>query len=92
LKNSAVLINTARGEIIDEAELIRMLKDKRISAAGFDVYENEPQVNPELFKLDNVILLPHIGSATVEARTGMALLAAENIAAVLNGKRPLTPV
>jgi glyoxylate reductase len=92
IKQSAVLINTARGEVVDEAELIGLLKKKRISAAGFDVYENEPELNPELFKLDNVLLLPHIGSATTEARTRMALLAAKNVAAVLKGKKPLTPV
>lgn len=92
MKQSAVLINTARGEIVDEAALIRLLKRKRISAAGFDVYENEPELNPELFKLDNVLLLPHIGSATTEARTRMALLAAKNVVAVLKEKKPLTPV
>jgi glyoxylate reductase len=92
IKSSAVLINTARGEIVDEKELIELLKNKKISAAGFDVYENEPNLNPDLFKLDNVLLLPHIGSATMEARTNMALLAARNVEAVLKGKKPLTPV
>ena len=92
LKQSAILINTSRGEIIDEEELIRVLKRKRIYAAGLDVFENEPEINMELFKLDNVVLLPHIGSATIEARTGMALLAAKNVVAVLSGKKALTPV
>ncbi|MGE5796227.1 MAG: 2-hydroxyacid dehydrogenase, partial [Ignavibacteria bacterium] len=92
IRPDAVLINTARGEIVDEKELIDLLKQKKISAAGFDVFENEPDLNPDLFKLDNVILLPHIGSATKEARTNMALLAAKNVAAVLKGKKPITPV
>lgn len=92
IRPDAVLINTARGEIVDEKELIELLKQKKISAAGFDVFENEPDLNPDLFKLDNVLLLPHIGSATKEARTNMALLAARNVAAVLKGKKPITPV
>jgi glyoxylate reductase len=92
IRPDAVLINTARGEIVDEIELIELLKQKKISAACFDVFENEPNLNPELFKLDNVLLLPHIGSATREARTNMALLAARNVAAVLKGKKPITPV
>lgn len=92
LKRTAILINTARGEIIDEKELIKMLKAKKIFSAGLDVFENEPNINPELFKLDNVVLLPHIGSATNEARTAMAMLAAKNVIAVLNGKKPITPV
>ncbi len=92
LKSSAVLINTSRGEVIDETELIKVLKQKRIYAAGLDVYENEPGINKELFKIRNAVLLPHIGSATVEARTEMALLAAKNVAAVLSGKKALTPV
>jgi len=92
LKKSAIIVNTARGEIVDEKELIKILKQKKIFSAGFDVYENEPAINPELLKLDNVVLLPHIGSATEEARTAMALLAAKNVINVLKGKQPLTPV
>jgi glyoxylate reductase len=92
LKKSAILVNTSRGEIIDEKELIKLLKKKKIFSSGFDVYENEPRINPDLLKLNNVVLLPHIGSATEEARTGMALLAAENVIEVLNGRKPLTPV
>ena len=68
------------------------LKQKKIFAAGFDVYENEPNINPDLRTLENVFLLPHIGSATVETRAAMALLAANNIINVLNGKEPITPV
>jgi glyoxylate reductase len=92
LKRSAILVNTARGEIVDEKELIKILKQKKIFSAGFDVYENEPAINLELLKLDNVVLLPHIGSATEEARSAMALLAANNVINVLKGKKPLTPV
>ena len=92
MKKTSILINTARGEIIDEKVLIKLLKQKKIGGAGFDVFENEPNINPELLKLNNVVALPHIGSATVEARTNMALLAAENIIAVLSGKKAITPV
>jgi glyoxylate reductase len=92
LKHSAILVNTARGEIIDEKELIRILKQKKIRWAGLDVFENEPNLNPEFFKLNNVVVLPHIGSATEEARTEMALLAARNVIAVLSGKKPVSPV
>ena len=92
LKQTAILINTARGEVVDEIELINILKNKNILAAGFDVYENEPDINPELLKLDNVILLPHIGSATEDARKAMAEIAALNVINVLEGKKPVTPV
>ncbi len=92
IKPGAILINTARGEIVDEKSLISQLKNNRLMSAGFDVYENEPKMNPGLLKLKNVFLLPHIGSATVEARNAMAKLAAKNIIAVLSGKKPLTPV
>ena len=92
LKPSSILINTARGEIIDEAYLIRLLKENKISSAGFDVYQNEPNINQEFYKLKNVVLLPHIGSATIEARNKMSTLAAKNVIAVLSGTRALTPV
>ncbi len=92
MKPTAIIINTARGEVIDEMHLIEMLRAKKIFAAGFDVYTNEPVVNPELLKLDNVVLLPHLGSATFETRTAMAHLAADNVIAVLTGGTPLTPV
>ncbi len=92
MKQSAILVNTARGEIVDEKYLIKILKRKRILSAGFDVYENEPKVNPELLQLRNVVLLPHIGSATIETRDKMAELAAQNIVNVLSGRKPLTPV
>ncbi|GAB4299845.1 MAG: glyoxylate reductase [Ignavibacteriaceae bacterium] len=92
LKPSAVFINTARGEIVDEDYLIMMLENKRIFSAGFDVYKDEPDINKKLLKLKNVVLLPHIGSATIEARDKMAELAAQNIVNVLKGKKPVTPV
>lgn len=92
LNKNAVLINTARGEIIDENVLISLLRNKKIFAAGLDVFENEPKVNKELLKFDNVIVLPHIGSATVEARNKMAMLAAKNVSSVLEGKKPVTPI
>jgi glyoxylate reductase len=92
LKKSAIIINTARGEIVEEKILISMLKHKKIFAAGLDVYEGEPNIKKEFYNLDNVILLPHIGSATTEARNNMSLLAAKNVIAVLTGKRALTPV
>ncbi|MFZ1290228.1 MAG: D-glycerate dehydrogenase [Melioribacteraceae bacterium] len=92
LKRSAILVNTARGEILDEKFLIKMLKNRKIFSAGFDVYENEPNLNKSLYNLKNVILLPHIGSATFETRNKMAELAAKNVINVLNGKKALTPV
>jgi glyoxylate reductase len=92
VKKSAIVINTARGEIIDEKCLIKMLKEGRIAGAGFDVYENEPHVHPALLKLPNVVLAPHIGSATETARNEMAAIAAKNVINVLKGRKPITPV
>jgi glyoxylate reductase len=92
VKPTAILVNTARGEIIDESFLTKMLRKNKIRSAGFDVYEEEPAISKELLKLHNVVLLPHIGSATEEARSGMAELAAGNVINVLQGKKPLTPV
>ncbi|WP_244405176.1 2-hydroxyacid dehydrogenase [Ignavibacterium album] len=92
MKRNAIFINTARGEVVDEKYLIEILRNRKIFSAGFDVYENEPDINPELLKLDNVVLLPHIGSATHESRNAMSELAAKNVIAVLSGKNPLTPV
>ncbi len=92
LKPSAILINTARGEIVNEKILAEMLKQKKILAAGLDVYENEPTINPTLLKLKNVVLLPHIGSATEDTRNNMALLAAKNVVAVLSGRKAITAV
>jgi len=92
LKPTAIIVNTARGEIVDEKYLIKMLQKKKIFSAGFDVYENEPILNPKLFNLNNVVLLPHIGSATNETRTAIAKLATQNVIQVLKGKKPITPV
>ncbi len=88
MKKTAILINTARGPIIDENALVRALRKKRIAAAGLDVYENEPELAPGLAKLDNAILAPHTASATVETRDKMAILAAENLILALRGKKP----
>ena len=88
MKSSACLINTARGPIVDEKSLVEALKQGRIRAAGLDVYENEPVLSPGLTELDNVVLLPHSGSATVETRTRMATMAAENLLAGLRGELP----
>lgn len=92
LKRNSILINTTRGEIIDEKALIRSLKSNKIMAAGLDVFENEPYLNPELLKFPNVLVLPHLGSATKEARDGMAELAVKNVINILKKKPALTPV
>jgi glyoxylate reductase len=92
MKSSAFLVNTARGPIIDEAALAAALRDSVIAGAGLDVFEREPQVHSELLELENVVLVPHLGSATVETRTAMAMLAADNALAVLSGEQPPAPV
>ena len=92
MKDTAVLVNTARGPIVDESALADALESGEIFAAGLDVYEDEPAVHPRLLELDNVVLAPHLGSATVETRRAMGMLAAENLVAALNGERPQTPV
>lgn len=92
MKRSAYLINTARGPVVDEAALVWALKSRIIAGAALDVYENEPRVHPELLTLENVVLAPHLGSATTETRTAMADLAVHNVVAVLTGNPPLTPV
>ena len=92
MKRSAYLINTSRGPVVDEAALAWALKNRMISGAALDVYEDEPNVHPDLVTLENVELAPHLGSATTETRTAMADLAVRNAIAVLNGQSPLTPV
>ena len=92
MKPTATLINIARGGIVDDAALAAALKEKRIAAAGLDVFEGEPQVHPDLLTVPNVVLTPHIASATLPTRMAMANLAADNLIAVLSGKAPLTPL
>ena len=92
MKKTSHLINTARGPIVNEEALANALINKTIAGAGLDVYENEPKVNEKLLKLDNVVLLPHLGSATVETRTAMATTAANNAIEILSGNKPLNPV
>jgi len=88
MKNSAILINTARGEVVDDNALILALKSKEISAVGLDVFNNEPNINPELMKFENAILLPHLGSATQETREAMGFRVLDNIADFFEGKVP----
>lgn len=88
MKPTAYLINTSRGPVVDEEALLEALKEGKIGGAGLDVYEDEPRLTPGLTDLDNVILLPHVGSATMETRTRMAQLAAENLLAGLRGEIP----
>ena len=92
MKSSAILINTARGPVIDEKALVKALEEGEIWGAGLDVYEQEPILEAELMKMDNVVILPHIGSATEETRDAMVKLAVDNIVAVLEGNEPLTNV
>ena len=92
MKRSAYLINTSRGPVVDEKALAWALRTRLIAGAGLDVFEAEPKVEPELLTLENVMLVPHLGSGTVETRTAMADLAVRNVAAVLSGQDPLTPV
>lgn len=88
MKRTAYLINTGRGAVIDEEALVHALRNKQIAGAGLDVYEEEPKLKPGLAELDNIVLAPHLGSATVETRTKMSIMAAENIIAVLNNQKP----
>jgi glyoxylate reductase len=92
MKRSAYLVNTARGPVIDEAALAWALEQRLLAGAALDVYEREPEIHADLFKFENVLLVPHLGSGTTETRTAMASLAVDNVEAVLIGKPPLTPV
>jgi glyoxylate reductase len=92
MKPTAFLVNTSRGPVVDEPALARALREGVIAGAGLDVFEHEPDVNEALVELENVVLIPHLGSATVETRTAMATLAARNALAVLAGEPALTPV
>jgi glyoxylate reductase len=88
MKPTAVLVNTARGPVVDEEALAEALEEGRIYAAGIDVYEEEPAVHPRLLAAPRTVLLPHIGSATVETRTAMSRLAASSVRSVLAGEMP----
>ena len=92
MKKTAVLVNTSRGPVVDEKALAWALKNNLIFGAGIDVFEFEPNITPELKKLDNIVMTPHTASATQEARDAMAVLAAKNIIAVMEGKAPINPV
>lgn len=92
MKPTSYVINTARGPVIDEAALAEALRTGQIAGAGLDVFEEEPDVHPDLLTCDNAVLVPHLGSATIETRTAMATLAADNAVAVLAGEEPPTPI
>ena len=92
MKPTSYVINTARGPVIDEAALAAALRTGQIAGAGLDVFEEEPDVHPDLLTCDNAVLVPHLGSATTETRTAMATLAADNAVAVLAGEEPPTPI
>ena len=92
MRPGAILVNTARGPLVDETALVDALRTSRLAAAGLDVFEREPELAPGLTELDNVVLLPHLGSATAEARGAMVELCCRNILAVLAGEPPVTPV
>jgi glyoxylate reductase len=92
MKRTAFLINTTRGAVVDEAALAWALKERLIAGAALDVFEREPEVHPDLLPLEQVVLSPHLGSATRETRLAMAELAVRNVVEVLAGRTPLTPV
>ncbi len=92
MKRHAILINTARGSLLDSAALARALREGEIGAVGLDVYEHEPEIPTELLNAQNCVLLPHIGSATTRARDAMALLVVDDVLAVLRGAEPAHPI
>ena len=92
MRPGAFLVNTSRGPLVDEEALVRVLREGHLAGAGLDVYEREPEVHPGLLALPNVVLLPHLGSATLKTRAAMAELAATNLVAVLEGREPPSPV
>ncbi|MCB2023316.1 MAG: D-glycerate dehydrogenase, partial [Ottowia sp.] len=92
MKPTATLVNIARGGIVDDVALAKALRERRLAAAGLDVFEGEPRVHPDLLACSNVVLTPHIGSATVPTRKAMANLAADNLIGYLTGGKPVTPL
>lgn len=92
MRPSAHLVNIARGAVVDEAALAKALLEKRLAGAGLDVYENEPALHPDLLRCERAVLAPHVGSATIETRTRMAVISARNCVDVLQGRRPSLPV
>jgi glyoxylate reductase len=92
MKPTAYLVNTTRGPVVDEEALVQALRTGQIAGAGLDVYENEPRIHPGLLELENVVLVPHLGSATIETRDAMAVLAAENVTSILRGEPAKTPI
>ncbi len=92
MKPSGIFVNISRGDVVDEAALVAALREGRIAGAGLDVYEFEPKVPAALIALENVTLLPHLGTAALEVREAMGLLAVENLIAVLEGRVPPNPV
>jgi len=88
MKPTCIVINTSRGPVVDEKALVRAVRDGKIAGAGLDVFEREPEIEPELFAMENVILAPHIASASHETRLRMCMMAADNLIAALKGERP----
>ena len=88
MKPTCIVVNTSRGPVVDEKALVRALRDKKIAGAGIDVFEREPEIEPELRKLENAVIAPHIASASHETRLKMCMMAADNLLAVLKGNRP----
>ena len=92
MKSTAIFVNTSRGQVVDEKALVRALKSKSIAGAGLDVYEKEPEIEPQLIRLSNTVLCPHIGSATIETRKKMATMASNNLIAALSSRKPVNVV
>jgi len=92
MKRSAYLVNASRGPVVDEAALVWALENRLIAGAALDVYEREPEIHKGLSALENVVLSPHLGSSTIETRTTMIQLAADNVIDVLSGRAPKTPI